>query len=96
MEIKSNIDMGDISRMMEIAEIYHITNQKENSEKYLKNIIIICDKCPKSEKMLQIKIHTLNLLDKPYKSLETTTELLNLNPYNMPALLNIVEYLRSD
>ena len=88
--------MEDILRMTEIAEVYSITNQKEKSERYLKNIIHICDKFPKDEEMLQFKMQSLNLLDKPYKSLEATNELLNLNPYNMSALFNIATYLRSD
>lgn len=96
MNIKSNIDLSDMSRMTEIIEIYSITNQKEKSERYLKNIILICDRFPKDERMLQFKIRSLNLLNKPYKSLEATGELLNLNPYSMTALLNIVGYLRSD
>ena len=96
MEIKSNIDLDDMYRMIEIAELYGITNQKEKSEKYLKNIIRICDEFPKDEEMLQFKIHSLNLLNKPYNSLETTNELLNLNPYNLPALFNIAAHLRSD
>jgi hypothetical protein len=88
--------MEDISRMIEIAEIYSITNQKEKSEEYLKNVVLICDESPKNEDMLQLKMHSLNLLNKPYKSLETTNELLNLNPYNIFALFNIAAYLRSD
>lgn len=91
-----NININDICRMIEIAEVYSITNQKEKSEKYLKSIIRICDKFPKDERMLQLKMHSLNLLNKPYKSLETTNELLNLNPYNISALFNIAAYLRSD
>ena len=94
MEIKSNIEIEDIIRMLEIAEVYSITNQNEQSERYLKNIIRICHEFPKDEKMLQFKIHALNLLDKPYKSLETTSELLNINPYNLPALLNIAVHMR--
>lgn len=96
MQFKSNINMEDISRMIEIAAIYSITNQKEKSEEYLRNIIEICDKSPRNENLLQFKILSLNLLNKPYKSLETTNELLNLNPYNLPALFNIAAYLRSD
>ena len=96
MEIKSNIEIDDITRMLEIAEVYNITNQNKQSERYLKNIIKLCDKFPKDEEMLQFKIHTLNLLDKPYKSLETTNELLNINPYNLPALFNIAAHMRSD
>ena len=96
MQFKSNINMEDISRMIEIAEIYSITNQKEKSEEYLKRIIEICDKTPRNEDMLQIKMHSLNLLNKPYKSLQTTNELLNLNPYNLSALFNIAAHLRGD
>ncbi len=96
MEIKSNIEIEDIIRMLKIAEVYSITNQKEQSERYLKNIIKICDKFPKDEEILPFKIHVLNLLDKPYKSLETTSELLNINPYNLPALLNIAVHMRGD
>ena len=96
MQFKSNIKMEDISRMAEIAEIYGITNQKEKSEEYLKIVIQMCDKYPKNENLLQVKMHSLNLLNKPYKSLETTNELLNINPYNLPALLNVAAYLRSD
>lgn len=96
MEIKSNIYIGDILRMMEIAEVYGITNQKEKSEEYLKNVILICDRFPKNEEMLQLRIQSLNLLNKPYKALETTDTLLSLNPYSIPALFNIANYLRSD
>ena len=96
MQSKSNINMEDISRMIEIAEIYSITNQKEKSEEYLKNVVLICDESPKNEDTLQLKMHSLNLLNKPYKSLETTNELLSLNPYNISALFNIAAYLRSD
>ena len=95
MEIKSNIEIEDINRMMKIAEVYGITNQKEKSERYLTHIIQICDKTPKDEEILQFKIRALNLLDKPYKSLETTSELLNLNPYNLHALFNIAAHMRS-
>lgn len=96
MQIKSNIDVEDISRMMKIAEVYSITNQKEKSEKYLKNILLICDKYPKNEKILQFKIYSLTLLNKPYKSLEATNELLNINPYNIPALIYLATYLRGE
>ncbi|MBQ2665234.1 hypothetical protein [Methanobrevibacter sp.] len=94
MRIKSNIQIEDISRLIEIAEIYSITNQKEKSKEYLEIAVKICEKFPKNEEMLQFKIHSLNLLNKPYKSLETTNELLNLNPYNFSALINIAAYLR--
>ena len=95
MEIKSNIEIDDIIRMLKIAKLYSITNQKEQSERYLKAIIKICDKFPKDEEMLKFKIHALNLLDKPYKSLEMTSELLNINPYNLQALFNIAAHMRS-
>ena len=96
MQIKSNIDFKNIKRMREIAEIYEITNQHEKSEKYHKSIIKICDSYPKSEKMLTYKMNSLNQLKKPYKSLETTNELLNINPYSMAALLNIIEHIAGD
>jgi hypothetical protein len=96
MQIKSNIDFKNIRRMREIAEIYEITEQHEKSEKYHKSIVEICDSYPKSEKMLTYKINSLNHLKKPYKSLETTSELLNLNPYNLTALINIIEHIVGD
>lgn len=96
MQTKSNIDFENIIRMNEIAEIYAQTNQKEKYEKYHKNIIKICDRFPKDEKVLQCKIHSLNCLGKSYKSLETTNELLNLNPYNMNALLNIIKHMKEE
>ena len=82
MQVKSNIDFENITRMKEIADIYKLTNQKEKYEKYHKNIISICDRLPKSEKILQYKIHSL------------TNELLNINPYNMGALLNIIKHMK--
>lgn len=94
MQVKSNIDFENITRMREIADIYRMTNQKEKWVKYHKNIIKICDQLPKDEKVLQYKINSLNCLGKSYKSLETTTELLNINPYNMGALLNIIKHMK--
>lgn len=94
MQVKSNIDFENIIRMKEIADIYRLTNQKEKCEKYHRNIIKICDQLPKDEKILQYKIHSLNYLGKHYKSLETTNELLNMNPYNMGALLNILKHMK--
>ena len=61
---------------------------------YHRNIIRICDEYPKNEKMLQYKIHSLNCLNKPYKSLETTNELLSMNPYNLTAILNIAKHIK--
>ena len=94
MQVKSNIDFENIVRMREIAEIYKITNQNDKYEKYHRHIIRICDRTPKDEKILQYKIHSLNCLGKHYKSLETTNELLNINPYNMGALLNIIKHMK--
>lgn len=88
-----NKDIKNIVRMKEIANIYSMTNQKEKSARYHKNIIEICDKYPKNEKMLMFKIQSLNQLNKSYKSLETTNELLNINPYNMDALINIASHI---
>ena len=96
MRVKSNIEIENIKRMSEIAEVYEITKQNEKSRKYHKNIIKICDKFPKNEKLLQYKIHSLNRLNKPYKSLETTNELLNLNPDNMAALFNIAKHIQGE
>lgn len=96
MQVKDNIDIENITRMREIAKVYDTTKQNEKSEKYHKNIIEICDKYPKNETMLQFKIDSLNYLKKSYKSLETTNELLTLNPNNIPALINIATYLRGD
>ncbi len=94
MQVKSNIDIENIRRMSEIAEIYEITKQYEKSKKYHENILEICDAYPKNEEILQYKIQSLNYLNKSYKSLETTNELLNLNPNNITALFNIVRYLK--
>lgn len=88
-----NKDIKNIVRMKEIANIYSMTNQKEKSARYHKNIIEICDKYPKNEKMLMLKIQSLNQLNKSYKSLETTNELLSINPYNMDALINIASHI---
>ena len=96
MQDKSNIDFENIRRMNEIAEVYEITGQDKKAERYHKNIIKICDKFPKNEKLLQYKIHSLNRLNKPYKSLETTNELLNLNPNNLAALFNIAKHIKGE
>ena len=96
MQIKSNIDIENIARMSEIAEIYETTKQIEKSEKYHEIIIQIIDRHPKNEKMMEFKINSLNHLKKQYKSLETTRELLNLNSSNIYALINISTYLLSD
>ncbi|WP_405297952.1 hypothetical protein [Methanobrevibacter sp.] len=94
MQDKSNIDFENIRRMNEIAQVYEMTKQNKKAENYHRNIIKLCDRHPKNEMMLQYKIHSLNQLNKPYKSLETTNELLNLNPNNIIALFNILKYLK--
>lgn len=94
MKLKSNIEIEDINRLSEIAEVYEITKQSEKSARYHKNIIKLCDKFPKNEKILQYKMKSLNCLNKPYKSLETTDELLSLNPNNMEALFNIARHMK--
>ncbi|WP_405264948.1 hypothetical protein [Methanobrevibacter sp.] len=94
MQDKSNIDFENIRRMNEIAQVYEMTKQNKKAENYHRNIIKLCDRHPKNEMMLQYKIHSLNQLNKPYKSLETTNELLNLNPNNIIALVNILKYLK--
>ena len=96
MQDKSNIDFENIRRMNEIAEVYEITGQEKKAERYHKNIIKLCDRHPKNERLLQCKIHSLNHLKKPYKSLETTNELLNMNPHNMMVLFNIIKYLKEE
>ena len=94
MQDKSNIDFENIRRMNEIAQVYEMTKQNKKAENYHRNIIKLCDRHPKNEMMLQYKIHSLNQLNKSYKSLETTNELLNLNPNNIIALVNILKYLK--
>ncbi len=94
MQDKNNIDFENIKRMNEIAQVYEMTKQNKKAEMYHKNIVKLCDRHPKNEKLLQYKIHSLNQLNKPYKSLETTNELLNLNPNNLMILFNIIKYLR--
>ena len=94
MRNKRITDIENIIRLREIATIYNITKQEEKSRKYHRIIIKLCDKYPKSEEMLIFKMHSLNYLNKTYKSLEITNELLNLNPYNMNALLNIACFLK--
>ena len=94
MQDKSNIDFENIVRMNEIAQVYEMTKQNKKAENYHRNIVKLCDRHPKNERMLQYKIHSLNQLNKPYKSLETTNELLNLNPNNLIALVNILKYLK--
>lgn len=93
MENKINNDISNIFRMKDIANIYHLTEQKEKAEKYHKTIIKICEKYPSNENMLLLKISSQNYLKTSYKSLETTKRLLKLNPYNIYALFNIAKYL---
>ena len=88
MQIKNNIDIKNIIRMREIAEVYETTGQEKKSQKYHKNIIKICDTYPQSEETLIFKIRSLNHLKKSYKSLKTTNELLKINPCNIAVLLN--------
>lgn len=96
MQYESNNDFENIHRMKEIADIYHATKQVEKSEKYHRSIIEICERYPKNEKMLTYKLQSLNYLKKPYKSLETTNELLNINPNNIDAIINIAEHLMEE
>lgn len=94
MEIKNENYFEDIIRMNEIAEIYERTKQTEKCEKYHYHILKLCDKDPKNELLLQYKINSLNRLKKHYKSLETTNELLKLNPNNLMALFNIAKHIQ--
>ena len=96
MQSKSNIDARNIIRMREIAEIYALTKQTQKSERYHKIIILICEGYPKNEMMLIFKLESLNCLKRTYKSLETTNDLLNLNPYNSAALINIANHLKEE
>ena len=52
-------------------------------------IIGICERYPKDEKLLMIKITSLKVLKKDYKTLECVHELAKLNPYN-PQVLKII------
>jgi len=93
MQSKILIDMENICRLREIAETYHQSGQIEKSEKYHEIIIEICNKYPKNEQMMTLKMLSLIYLKKEYKSLEITNEILHLNPSNAYALSNIVNYL---
>ena len=92
--MKNDNYFEDILRMNEIAEIYDLTKQCEKCEKYHHYILKLCDKHPKNEIVLQYKINSLNRLKKSYKSLETTNELLKLNPNNIMALFNIAKHIQ--
>ena len=96
MQSKRNIDARNIIRMREIAEIYAVTKQTKKSERYHKIIIRICDRYPKNEMMLIFKLESLNCLNRTYKSLETTNDLLKVNPYNTVALINIANHLKEE
>lgn len=96
MQSKSNIDARNIIRMKEIAEIYALTKQTQKSERYHKTIIRICDRYPKNEMMLIFKLESLNCLNRTYKSLEITNDLIKLNPYNAVALINIANHLKEE
>ncbi len=88
MQVKSNIDIKNIIRMREIAEVYETTGQEKKSQKYHRNIIKICDTYPQSDETLIFKISSQNHLKKSYKSPETTNEHLKINPNNIAVLLN--------
>ena len=94
MKNKRKNEIENIVRMNEIAKIYRITKQYKKCEKYHKNIIMLCDRHPKNETVLAFKIKSLNYLEKSYKSLETTNELLNINPNNIHGLINIANHLK--
>ena len=64
MENKINKDISNIFRMKDIANIYHLTEQKEKAEKYHKVIIKICEKYPSNENMLLLKISSPKYLNK--------------------------------
>ena len=46
--------------------------------------------------MLIFKLESLNCLNRTYKSLETTNDLLKVNPYNTVALINIANHLKEE
>ena len=94
MKNKRKNEVENIARMSEIAKIYSITKQYGKSERYHKNIIMLCERYPKNETMLAFKIKSLNYLKKSYKSLETTNELLNINPNNIHGLINLANHLK--
>lgn len=96
MKSKVNNDLENIMRMREIADIYTITKQQKKSIKYHESIIEICENYPRDEKLLTYKIQSLNYLNKPYKSLQATNELININPKNIDALINIADYLKEE
>ena len=96
MKSKVNIDLENIIRLREIADIYALTKQTKKSEKYHESIIEICENYPKDEKILTYKLESLNFLKKAYKSLETSQELLTINPKNIDALLNIATRLKEE
>lgn len=96
MQVKSNNDIENIIRMREIAHIYALTNQRKKSEMYHENIIKITSRYPNDEKMLTLKMESLNQLNRKYKSLQATEKLLDLNPYSIAALINITRHMKEE
>ena len=93
MENESNIDIKNIIRMKEIANIYKLTGQEEKSIKYHENIIELSNKSLQIEEILYFKINSLNQFKLSYKSLETIKTLLNKNPKDIIGLFEIATYL---
>ena len=93
MQTKSKIDIKNIERMKEIAHIHKKTGQQEQSLKYHKLIVELCNHYPADEKILSLKIDSLNRLNKGFKSLETTKKLLKINPKNKIGLFNLIHYI---
>ena len=93
MQSQNNIELENIKRMREIANLYSITGQKEKSKNYHEKIVELCNEKSNDEEILILKIQSLNYLNKRYKSLETTKNLLKINPKNMRGLINIITYL---
>ena len=66
--------------------------------KYVKSRIIhekiikICDRQPKSEEILLVKINSLSILEKNYKTLECVSELVKINPYNPQVLTILIKH----
>lgn len=94
MKHEKNNDKRKVILFKIIGEIYLKMGYYETSREYHEKIIEICEKYPKSEDMLLLKIDSLTKLKKKYKSIECAGELLKINPYNTNALLKLSQYLK--
>lgn len=105
MEFKSNIDKNiiwgkdnllrndyvKVHILFKIAKIKDRLKKHDKNRKIYEKIIEICNKYPKNENMLIFKIKSLKKLNRTYRSLECIENLLEINPYNRPALLMIAD-----